>query len=168
MTKDNQAWIVVFYRDTDDPEHASLTEAAAAAIGLPDPAPARVFLNACPVVPRAALYGTVTTVRDYPPLSFPLSSPMWSLMHKPQNKKEVDMSGICEARDKHEKLLYRLFCVIDSQGPNHGLPAPAVVLLSGTVKKVGEKVPQSVYKEVRRQADRYFSMSPRPVMLPPA
>jgi hypothetical protein len=29
-------------------------------------------------------------------------------MHKPVNKKEVDLSGICEARDKYSNTLYRL------------------------------------------------------------
>jgi hypothetical protein len=32
------------------------------------------------------------------------------------------------------------------------------------VKNVGEEVPQAVYREVRRQANRYFATSPRPVI----
>jgi hypothetical protein len=170
MTKVSDApdWIAVFYRDTDDPDDAEITEDLVIAQELLDPAPARAFLRSIPPIPRAALYGTITAVRDYPPLKFPTSTNMWHLMHKSPDKKQVDMSGIVEARDKHEKLLYRLFCVVDSQAMNHGLEAPALVMLSGTVKKAQEVVPQKVYKEVRRQADRYFSMSPRPVMLGPA
>ncbi len=74
------------------------------------------------------------------------------------------MSGIFEARDRHHRKRYRLFCVLDSNAPDHGLDAPALVMLSGTVKNVGEEVPQAVYREVRRQADRYFATSPRPVI----
>jgi len=165
MTKDNDTWIAAFYRDTDDPADAAVSEEEVLAQSLLDPAPARAFLRSCPPLPRAALYGTIATVRDYPPLKFPTSAPIWSLMHKPTKKKHVDMSGIVEARDKHGKLLYRLFCVLDSQAMEHGLEAPALVMLSGTVKRKQEVVPQKVYREVRRQADRYFSMSPRPVML---
>ena len=55
---------------------------------------------------------------------------------------------------RHPRKLYRLFCVLDSCAPEHGLAAPALVMLSGTVKNVGEEVPQAVYREARRQADR--------------
>jgi hypothetical protein len=85
-------------------------------------------------------------------------------MHKSQKKGEVDMRGILEARDRHQQDLYRLFCVLDSRAPDHGLGAPALVMLSGTRKKVGEVVPQSVLKLVRAQADRYFATSPRPAI----
>jgi len=155
-------WIAVYYRE--DSASVELTEEQIAARAAPDPTPARAFLNALPLSPRAGLRATIVAVRDRPPPSFPTGSQAWRLMHKPAKKGEVDMSGIFEARDRHQRKLWRLFCVLDSRAPEHGLPAPALVMLSGTVKNVGQEVPQAVYREVRRQADRYFATSPRPVI----
>ncbi len=155
-------WIAVYYREGS--ARVELTEEQIAAGAGPDPAPARAFVNSLPLSPRAGLRATIVAVRDRPPPSFPTGSQAWRLMHKPAKKGDVDMSGIFEARDRHQRKLYRLFCVLDSVGPDHGLDAPALVMLSGTVKNVGEQVPQAVYREVRRQADRYFANSPRPVI----
>ncbi len=157
----------MYYRDTDNPTDSMLGLERIIKEGFPDPAPAREYIGSCPMPVRAAVRARVAAVRDYPPPSFPTSTPMWSLMHKPKKKSDVDMSGIFEVRDKHEKLLYRVFCVLDSQGPSCGLAAPALVLLSGTTKRVGEEVPQAIYREVRRQTDRYFSLSPRPTVVGP-
>jgi hypothetical protein len=66
---------------------------------------------------RIELLTTVRAVLQVGPPRFPTSTQRWRLMHKPANKKEVDLSGICEARDKHSKKLYRLFCVIDRDAP---------------------------------------------------
>jgi hypothetical protein len=63
----------------------------------------------------------------------------------------LDLSGICEARDKHSNNLYRLFCVIDRDAPAHGLALPSLVLLGGVVKLARTEAPQSEY----RQIDRY-------------
>jgi hypothetical protein len=52
-------------------------------------------------------------------------------MHKPRKKGEVDLSGICEARDKQSKTLFRLFCLLDRDAVQHGMDAPALVLLGG-------------------------------------
>jgi hypothetical protein len=152
----------VYYREGS--ARVELTEEQIATGAGPDPAPARAFLNALPLSPRAGLRATIVAVRDRPPPSFPTGSQAWRLMHKPAKKGDVDMSGIFEARDRHARKLYRLFCVLDSVAPEHGLAAPALVMLSGTAKNVGEKVPQAVYREVRRQADHYFATSPRPVI----
>jgi hypothetical protein len=155
-------WIAVYYREGDARD--DLTEEQIATGAGPDPVPARAFLNSLPLSPRAGLRATIAAVRDRPPPSFPTGSQTWRLMHKPTKRGEVDMSGIFEARDRHERKLYRLFCVLDSRAPEHGLDAPALVMLSGTIKNVGEVVPQTVYREVRRQADRYFTIDPRPVI----
>lgn len=159
------SWIAVYYSDVDDPKKNQMTEEKILKLGVADPAPARDFLNSRPPQVKAALQARVAAVRDYPPISFPTSTPVWSLMHKPKSKKEVDMSGIFEVRDKHGSQLYRLFCVLDTKAPDHGLSAPALVMLSGTEKPVGTVVSQAIYKEVRAQADRYFSTSPRPTVI---
>lgn len=88
-------------------------------------------------------------------------------MTKDRERGNVDMSGIFEIRDKQRDLLYRLFCVIDSNAESHGLEAPALIMLSLGVKPVRTAMPQAVYQEARNQADRYFATTPRPVLLPP-
>lgn len=89
------------------------------------------------------------------PPRFPTSTQRWRLMHKPANKKEVDLSGICEARDKHSNKLYRLFCVIDRDAPAHGLALPSLVLLGGVVKPARTEAPQSEYRRIDRYRKDY-------------
>jgi hypothetical protein len=80
----------------------------------------------------------------------------------------VDMSGIFEIRDKHGPLLYRLFCVLDSGAPGHGVDdAQVLAILSLGIKPARTAMPERVYRQVRRQAGRYFASSPRPILWPP-
>lgn len=116
---------------------------------------------------RLALEARAKAVRDTPPPSFPAGSPVWSAMSRDKEKDKVDMSGIFEIRDKQGDTLYRLFCVLDSDGESHGLDAPALVMLSLATKPVRTAMPQAVYRRVRAEADRYFATTPRPVILPP-
>jgi hypothetical protein len=87
-------------------------------------------------------------------------------MSRDRGKGTIDMSGIFEIRDKQGDTLYRLFCVLDSDGESHGLGAPALVMLSLATKRVRTAMPQAVYRRVRAEADRYFATIPRPVLLP--
>jgi hypothetical protein len=89
------------------------------------------------------------------PPRFPTSTQRWRLMHKPASKKEVDLSGICEARDKHSNKLYRLFCMIDRDAPAHGLALPSLVLLGGVVKPARTEAPQSEYRRIDRYRKDY-------------
>jgi hypothetical protein len=131
--------------------------------------PAREALNASevPQAVRLALLARVVAVRDHPPLSFPTGSPIWSVMSRDPQRGKVDMSGIFEVRDKHGPLLYRLFCLLDSEAGEHGVDARLLVLLSLGIKRERTAMPQAVYRQVRRQADRYFATSPRPILWPP-
>lgn len=106
--------------------------------------------EAMPDAVRQELLVTIAAVTKMGPPRFPTSTPRWSIMRKDKTKGagSVDMSGICEARDKHAKLLYRLFCVIDRDAPDHGLAAPSLVLLSGTTKPASTVVPISEYQLV--------------------
>jgi hypothetical protein len=133
-------------------------------------APARDTLRApdFPENVRLSLEARAAAIRDTPPPSFPPGSLMWSVMTRDRERGNVDMSGIFEIRDRQGKVLYRLFCVLDSDAESHGLEAPALVMLSVGIKPVRTAMPQAVYREVRAQADRYFATSPRPVVLPPA
>lgn len=143
-------WIAVYYKDEDGK------------------APAREALRAesFPRNVRLALEARAKAIRDAPPPSFPAASQMWSVMTRDREKGRVDMSGIYEIRDKHGDTLYRLFCVLDSDVDSSGLGAPALVMLSLATKQVRTAMPESIYRKVRRQADRYFESLPRPVMLP--
>jgi hypothetical protein len=96
---------------------------------------------------RKELLTTVAAVLQVGPPRFPTSTNRWRLMHKSKGG-GPDMSGICEARDKQAKLLYRLFCLIDRQAPEHGLAAPSLVLLSGITKPDNTVAPIQDYKEV--------------------
>jgi hypothetical protein len=98
--------------------------------------PAIEYLSAqqMPTAVRRELLVTIAAVTRFGPPRYPTSTSRWRLMHKDQKKGAVNMSGICEARDKQDKLLYRLFCVIDRDAPRHGLTAPSLVLLGGATK----------------------------------
>lgn len=106
---------------------------------------------------RAELLVTIGAVLQVGPPRFPTSTQRWRLMHKPASKREVDLSGICEARDKHSNTLYRLFCVIDRNAPEHGLAAPSLVLLDGVAKPTRTEVPQSEYRRIDRYRKDYWT-----------
>jgi hypothetical protein len=106
---------------------------------------------------RAELLVTIGAVLQVGPPRFPTSTQRWRLMHKPASKREVDLSGICEARDKHSNTLYRLFCVIDRNAPEHGLAAPSLVLLGGVAKPARTEVPQSEYRRIDRYRKDYWT-----------
>jgi hypothetical protein len=110
-----------------------------------------------PIGVRAELLVTIRAVLQVGPPRFPTSTPRWRIMHKPASKGEVDLSGICEARDKHSNKLYRLFCVIDRHAPEHGLAAPSLVLLDGVVKPIRREVPQSEYRRINRYRKDYWA-----------
>ncbi|MGA2163180.1 MAG: hypothetical protein ABSH36_01780 [Solirubrobacteraceae bacterium] len=99
--------------------------------------PAREFLLSCPQPVREMLLAIVVAVRDAPPPSFPPSR-MWHAMHG-------EMKGFHEARDEHDGHLYRLFCVVDSQAPEHGLDAKVVALVCGGVKRSRSAMGGGVY-----------------------
>jgi hypothetical protein len=101
--------------------------------------PARGFLLSCPSEVRQMLLAILVAVRDAPPPSFGASN-MWHAMHE-------EMKGFHEARDEHDSYLYRVFCVLDSKAPEHGLDAKAVALISGGVKKKNTKMAATVYEE---------------------
>jgi hypothetical protein len=112
-----------------------------------------------PIGVRAELLVTIRAVLQVGPPRFPTSTPRWRLMHKPANKIEVDLSGICEVRDKHSNKLYRLFCLIDRDAPAHGLALPSLVLLDGVAKPIRTEVPQSEYRRIDRYRKDYWAMN---------
>jgi hypothetical protein len=107
-----------------------------------------------PVQPCRELLLTVLAVVQVGPLEFPTGTKRWRLMRKPAKKGDVDMSGIFEARDEHNRVLYRLFCLLDRNAPVHG---PAVVLLGGGSKPDRTAMPQRVYKMIDGYRDDYLA-----------
>lgn len=119
-------------------------------------APARKFLLDCPQPVREMLTAIVVAVRDAPPPSFPPSK-MWHVMHG-------EMKGFYEARDEHDGQLYRVFCVLDSQAPEHGLDAKALTLICGGAKPVRSPMDKSVYDEALAHREDYLAT--RRIVLP--
>lgn len=118
--------------------------------------PARQFLLDVPQSVREMLLAIVVAVKDAPPPSFPPSR-MWHAMHG-------SMKGFHEARDEHDGRLYRLFCVVDSQAPEHGLDAKVVALLGGGIKPVRTAMDESVYDDARAYREDYRAT--RRILLP--
>jgi len=107
-----------------------------------------------PDQPRRELLLTVLAVVQVGPLEFPTGTKRWRLMHKPSKKSDVDMSGIFEARDEHNRVLYRLFCLLDRKAAGHG---PAVVLLGGGSKLDRTEMPQRVYRMIDGFREDYLA-----------
>ncbi len=107
-----------------------------------------------PNQPRRELLLTVLAVVQMGPLEFPTGTKRWRLMHKPAKRGDVDMSGIFEARDEHNRVLYRLFCLLDRKAFAH---VPAVVLLGGGTKPDRTEMPQRVYRMIDRCREDYLA-----------
>jgi hypothetical protein len=123
-------WSVAFYRTAKDT------------------VPARAFLLGCPRPVREMLLAIVVAVRDASPPSFPPSK-MWHVMRG-------EMKGFYEARDEHDGQLYRVFCVLDSKAPEHGLDAKALTLICGGAKSVRSPMDKSVYDEALVYREDYL------------
>ena len=121
-----------------------------------DVAPAREFLLGCPQPVREMLLAIVVAVRDAPPPSFPPSK-MWHVMHG-------EMKGFYEARDEHDGQLYRVFCVLDSQAPEHGLDAKVFTLICGGAKPVRSPMDKSVFEQALAYSEDYLAT--RRIVLP--
>jgi hypothetical protein len=137
--QDPEQWQIVFYETADGKR------------------PAQKFLAGAPEEVRKELLATLRAARDVGPMHFKTSGDRWQLMHKPKKKGQVDMSGICEARDQQGDTLYRLYCVIDRNAPQHGLQRPSLVLLGGAAKPVRTAVPQSEYKRIDGYRDDWWA-----------
>lgn len=120
--------------------------------------PSETFLlEECRESVQQMLLAIVVAVKEAPPPRFPTSH-LWHVMRD-------DMKGLHEARDEHDGTLYRLFCVVDRQAPQHGLDAPVVALICGGTKPVRSKMNQSVYDQA--QAYRADYIATRRILLPP-
>lgn len=133
-------WGIEFFRRVDD--HAQ------------PQVPGRSFLNDCPIEVRAELLATLTAVRDAPPPAFS-GGLRWQAMHG-------TMNGWYEARTKRGRTLYRLFCLLDRNGP--GLPGPSIIIVTGGAKPNETAFSDRFYASVRRLGDEYRASNPRSIV----
>ena len=75
-----------------------------------------------------------------------------------------EMKGFYEARDAYDGQLYRLFCILDRQAPEHGLDARAIVLVCGGSKRARSAMGDNVYKEALDYRADYLAT--RRILLP--
>ena len=127
----------VRHRDDDAQEHC----------------PAEDFLdNTCPESVKDNLVAIIDAVAESPPPQFS-GGGMWEAMHG-------EMAGFYEARTRGpNKLLYRLFCILEQDGP--GLRGPAIVVIDGLVKPVRTVARAADYERVKRLGDEYRRRIPR-------
>lgn len=108
--------------------------------------PGREFLERIPDEPAAELLATLKAVEGTrPPFAF-RGGARWQAMND-------EMSGWFEARDKHEKLLYRLFVRLDRDPP--GLPHHAIVVIDGDAKRNETAFAADFYADRREQWEVY-------------
>jgi hypothetical protein len=116
--------------------------------------PAREYLNSCPPAARARLVAIATSVAEGPPPQFS-GGGMFEAMRG-------NMRGIHEIRIRNQKRLYRLFVVLDRNGP--GLDGPSMVLITGADKANETAFSAAELAVVRRLADEYASRTPRSIV----
>ncbi len=117
-------------------------------------APALDYLESVPTEVEAELMATIDAVAAGPPPKF-RGGLRYQAMHG-------DMTGWHEARTKHHKLLYRLFCLQDREAP--GLPGPALVMITGGVKKNESEFSKRFYSTVVKLGEEYLASNPRSVL----
>lgn len=115
--------------------------------------PAREWLGMVPVEVEAEVMATVDAVAQGPPPQF-----RGGLRYKPMHG---DMTGWFEVRTKHQKRLYRLFCLQDRKAP--GLPRPALVMVIGADKPNESAFSAAFYRMVRGLGEEYLASDPRSV-----
>jgi hypothetical protein len=72
---------------------------------------------------------------------------------------EIRVSGQQEGQK-----LFRLFCLLDRDGP--GLEGPAIVAITGLSKPVGTAFTEGEYEAVRQLGVAYLATSPRRIARP--
>jgi hypothetical protein len=114
--------------------------------------PAEEFLRTCPIGVEAKLEAVLTAVAEAPPPAFS-GGGMWEAMHG-------EMSGFYEVRvNGPGREHFRLFCVLDRDGP--GLDEPTIAVISGLRKSHMTTLSSADYARVRAMGDDYRASSPR-------
>ena len=115
--------------------------------------PALAWLESVPDEVEAEVLATIDAVAAGPPPQF-----RGGLRHQPMRG---DLSGWFEVRMKHQKTLYRLFCLQDRRAS--GLPRPALVMVTGGNKPSESAFSKVFYRNVRALGEEYLASDPRTV-----
>ncbi len=125
-----------------------------------DPAeavPARDFLDACPTKVSATIVAVVHAVANAPPPAFS-GGGKWEAMHG-------KMGGVYEVRvDGASRHHYRLFCVLERNGADHGLGGPSLILVTGKDKPFQTNLSGDEYEEVLGLVREFQKRNPRSVL----
>lgn len=113
--------------------------------------PARQFLDRLPSTVASQIMAVVKAVRDAPPPSF-RGGGKWEAMRD-------EMSGFYEVRVRHSQDLYRLFCILDRNGPE----GPTLLLVVGGKKRTGTRMDAAVYALARSLRSIYQAAPHRAV-----
>ena len=112
------------------------------------------FLVECPTQVRATILAALNAVAAAPPPSFS-GGGYWEAMHG-------DMRGHYEIRVTGPgREHFRLFCLLDRDGP--GLGGPAIAALAGLRKPFRTTLSKADYAWIRRLGEDYRSTDPRRV-----
>jgi hypothetical protein len=116
--------------------------------------PGAEFLDACPDKVEAKIVAVLDAVAEAPPPSFS-GGGFWEAMHG-------EMGGYFEVRVPGPgQMLYRLFCILDRDGP--GMSRPAIAVIAGMVKRNRTKFIDRDYAKVRVLGDEYLASAPRSI-----
>lgn len=120
--------------------------------------PAEHFLDSAPTKVEARFYSVLEAVRDAPPPSFG-GGGYWEAMHG-------EMGGFYEIRlTGPGRQQYRLFCILDNADEEglrrRGFDEPKIAVITGLVKKSGQKFSGGDYRGVRRLGQDYLKSFPR-------
>jgi hypothetical protein len=120
-------------------------------------APALDWLNGLPSKRRRQLLGWAEAIRRWSPgpYAFPPGL-QWQPMHD-------DAKGCFEIREEHDKMLYRLFCVVDRKALDNGLTNPVMCFLDGASKPSNSALPASIYTALGMMRKEYLLTNPRRV-----
>jgi hypothetical protein len=114
--------------------------------------PAEEFLDSCPDPIEAKMEAVLSAVADAPPPQFS-GGGMWEAMHG-------TMTGYYEVRvGGPRREQFRLFCLLDRDGP--GLPGPAIAVLTGMHKRWMTVFTEADYRRIRELGEAYRTSSPR-------
>ncbi len=117
-------------------------------------APAREYLDTCPVAAR--LIAVLKAVADAPPPAFS-GGGKWEAMHD-------DMAGYYEVRaDGPQRRHFRLFCLLERDGARVGRGGPSLVIITGMDKAFRSTFSEEDYARVRELGDEYKRRNPRSV-----
>lgn len=124
------------------------------AVDDPDRAvPSLASLRTFPPGVRRRILATLAAVAEAPPTRF-AGGGAWEAMHG-------GMSGYFEVRVKYRRMLYRVFCLLDTSLDARIYAKPVLAVIDAESKPDGTAIPASRYEQVRALGSEYKSPDER-------